>query len=218
MRTNILLAALAATFLSTSANAAISFTSSPGAPDPGPAMGEAIVVDFDNPDAAGYSWTGGLAVKLGTSPGNWATPALDTTQYGVVSSAFMPNSATLTTPSLKSISFYWGSVDDYNSLDVLDTGGNVLLTITGNHLPQQGGDQFIPSTNRRVFISWDGTGSAIGGLTFRSTGVAFEFDDIAASAVPEPATWALLISGFGMVGMAARRRRSADRRPALVTA
>lgn len=28
-------------------------------------------------------------------------------------------------------------------------------------------------------------------------------------AVPEPATWALLLSGFGMVGFAARRRRSA---------
>ena len=25
--------------------------------------------------------------------------------------------------------------------------------------------------------------------------------------VPEPATWALLIAGFGMVGVAARRRR-----------
>ncbi len=29
------------------------------------------------------------------------------------------------------------------------------------------------------------------------------------SAVPEPATWALLIGGFAMVGMAARRRRTA---------
>jgi hypothetical protein len=29
-----------------------------------------------------------------------------------------------------------------------------------------------------------------------------------AGAVPEPATWAVLIAGFGMVGFAARRRRS----------
>ena len=29
-----------------------------------------------------------------------------------------------------------------------------------------------------------------------------------AGAVPEPATWAMLISGFGMVGLAARRRRT----------
>jgi hypothetical protein len=206
MRTNVVVAALAAAFLSSVAHAAVSFTSSPGAPDLGPASGETIVVDFDTPAAAGYSWSGGLAVKLGTLAGNWATPALDTTQYGVVSSAFSPNTATLTTPGLKSISFYWGSVDDYNSLDVLDSVGNVLLTITGSHLPVQGGDQFIPSTNRRVFIAWDGNGAAIGGLKFTSTGVAFEFDDFAAAGVPEPATWGMMILGFGMVGLAARRR------------
>jgi len=39
--------------------------------------------------------------------------------------------------------------------------------------------------------------------------VAFEFDDIAANAVPEPASWAMLIMGFGLVGAAARRRKAA---------
>jgi len=29
--------------------------------------------------------------------------------------------------------------------------------------------------------------------------------------IPEPATWTLLIAGFGLVGAAARRRRSASR-------
>lgn len=29
------------------------------------------------------------------------------------------------------------------------------------------------------------------------------------AAVPEPATWALMISGFGLAGMALRRRRAA---------
>jgi len=32
---------------------------------------------------------------------------------------------------------------------------------------------------------------------------------ITAGAVPEPATWALLIAGFGGIGAAQRRRRSA---------
>ena len=34
------------------------------------------------------------------------------------------------------------------------------------------------------------------------------FQNIVGNPVPEPATWAMLISGFGMVGFAARRRRA----------
>jgi hypothetical protein len=45
------------------------------------------------------------------------------------------------------------------------------------------------------------TGSYQGGLTFN------------ASAVPEPATWAMMLVGFGAIGAAARSRR----RPAKVT-
>lgn len=45
---------------------------------------------------------------------------------------------------------------------------------------------------------------ASGGLTARSV-------SIAAAAVPEPATWAMMIGGFGMIGAAERyRRRSAN--------
>ena len=41
------------------------------------------------------------------------------------------------------------------------------------------------------------------------TGNDFGLDDISLdiAAVPEPTTWALLLAGFGMVGIAARRRR-----------
>jgi len=42
--------------------------------------------------------------------------------------------------------------------------------------------------------------------------IAF-LDGVSLTAVPEPATWALLLAGFGLVGVAARRRR-----PAAVTA
>ena len=35
----------------------------------------------------------------------------------------------------------------------------------------------------------------------------FGIDDISLNAVPEPTSWAMLIAGFGLVGIAARRRR-----------
>lgn len=45
-----------------------------------------------------------------------------------------------------------------------------------------------------------------GDLTFGYAG--YREIDVAGSAVPEPASWAMLIVGFGMVGVAARRRKT----------
>lgn len=189
--------------------AAASFVTTAGSPDPGIGAGEALVVTFDAPAAAGYSWTGNLNVATGSSDAA-AAPAGDATAYGYVSSALNPNWAELSTPDLRSISFYWGSIDDYNMLEVLGAGGSVLLTLTGATpgvgTPPIDGNQILERTNRRVFITAD-AGETITGLRFTSTGVAFEFDDIAANAVPEPATWAMLIVGFGLIGVAARRRQ-----------
>jgi hypothetical protein len=186
---------------------AVTMTSLPGAPDPGPGMGETIVVDFDNANAAGYTWSAGtIATAMGTTGGVAAAPAGDATKYGYVSSALTPNFATLSTPMLKSISLYWGSVDKYNFVDVLGAGNVVLGTFSGGMLPQSDGNQFINSTNRRVTFT-AGTGEVITGLTIRSTGVAFEFDDIAAAPIPEPGTWALMAGGLAAVGFLARRRK-----------
>jgi hypothetical protein len=49
-------------------------------------------------------------------------------------------------------------------------------------------------------------------MSARGTGVAFSVDNIVVNlggAVPEPATWALMLAGFGMAGAAARRRKPA---------
>ena len=202
------LASIAVALLAASAVNAATFTSTPGSPDTGPAAGQNVVVSFDAPNAAGYAFTAGNVTTATGTTGNAAAPAGDMTMYGYVSSTLSPNYATLSTPNVRTISFYWGSVDGFNSVDVLGAGGSLLTTISGGNLPLDNGNQSLGLTNRRVFIT-AGPGENITGLTFRSTGVAFEFDTIAASgAVPEPQTWALLIAGFGMVGLAARRRRT----------
>lgn len=186
---------------------AVSFTSAPGAPDPGAPTGETLVVTFDAPAAAGYSWSGGLLTATGSVSGVYAAPALDATVFGYVSSAHSPNTATLDTPELKSISFYWGSIDTYNMVEILDSGGAVLYTVSGGDFSVADGGQLVPGTNMRVYFT-AGSGESISGLRFTSTGVAFEFDDFAAAGVPEPASWAMLIVGFGLVGATVRRRKA----------
>lgn len=206
---------------SATASQALTYSVAAGAPDPGyAAAGQTLLVDFNSATLpGGYTLTGGYGYSTGTTTGA-AAPAGDTSQYLYVSSAITPNNATLTTAfDLASISFYWGSIDTYNSVEVLGTSGSVpvvLGTYGGSTFSPANGDQSSASTNERVFFT-AGTGEAITGLRFTSTGVAFEVDDVAGSpitegnpngAVPEPAAWALMIAGFGMVGTAARRRRT----------
>jgi hypothetical protein len=211
--------ALAALALITSADAgAVTVTSLAGAPDPGPAPDQSIVVSFDGPAAAGYSWSGGLATSCATINGA-AMPAIgvggNSSCFGYVSSRINVNNATLSTPNLSSISFYWGSIDTYNFVDVLGAGGATIFSFAGSALPPSNGNQGQPATNRRVNVI-AGPGEVITGLRLRSEGVAFEFDSFAAAevinpgggAVPEPATWAMLLAGFGLVGVSARRRRT----------
>lgn len=193
---------------------AATYITAAGAPDPGPAWGEQLVVTFDVPNATGYVFSGGLLTATGALSGAYAAPALDGTIFGYVTSPAAQTVATLSTPDLISISFYWGSIDTHNRLEVLGAAGGVLLDLMGNAPGIVGaptfGNQASDSTNRRIFIT-AGVGEVITGLRFTAGGVAYEFDDFAAieanPGVPEPATWALLIAGFGMVGVAARRRR-----------
>ncbi len=212
----------AAAMLAAGSAQALTYTSVAGAPDPGPGANSQVFVDFDTPVAAtGFTLTGTYGITSGTSAAA-AAPAGDASNYLYVSSALAGNNATLTSPfGLKSIGFYWGSVDTYNSVDVLGTRDGVtttLYTLSGSSLPLANGDQNSPDSNRRVtFVA--GSGEAITGLRFTATGIAYEIDDVAgsllaggsAAAVPEPASWALLLAGFGLVGVAARRRGTVAR-------
>jgi hypothetical protein len=211
--------------------AAVTFFSLGGAPDPGLAKFETMLVNFDTPTAAGIVQTNVGAVGLYTgSSSSAAAPAGDTSRYlgiGKNGSAtfdfrtYFDDQMSL----VRSISLYVGSVDTYNFIDVLDKNLNTVKTIGGSDLPGSNGDQGAAITNRRLYINFLPQ-ETIGGLRFRSTGVAFELDSIGASravfntngnqslsvlpnaAVPEASTWSMLIAGFGLIGLAARRRKS----------
>lgn len=208
-------------------------TTGPGPGDPGLAAFETSLVTFDAPLHAGIVETdaGTVGLFTGTS-GIAAAPAGDTSIYqaiGTGGSATFDFRAYFASrlSAVRSLSVYIGSVDLYNHIDVLDDHLNVVATINGADLPGNNGDQGASITNRRLYINFAAS-EHIGGLTFRSDGVAFEYDTIGASSavfgpipgggntppvlppvvgVPEPASWAMLIVGFGFVASGLRRRR-----------
>lgn len=134
---------------------------------------------------------------------------------GVDSNGVQNSLTLLGKTALSSISVFIGSLDAYNTIQLLGASGNVLGTYTGTDMA---GGSTIPfpgntlaDNNRRV--TFTGTqDTTYYGAKFYNTGQnsAFEFDNVSlTAAVPEPATWAMMILGFGLVGSAMRRRKPA---------
>lgn len=216
-------AALLASIAST-AGAQVTVSSANGAPDPGLALGQTNILDFTNCAAAptGIVITGG-ACKTTSSSGNWAKPAQSLTGGGYYTTTSpYPNSTIVIDFSgwlsnnsynkVLSVSLYWGSVDSYQQLQVLDGSNNVLSTIMGSSLPPANGNQTAQTTNRRLFLDFGGsTQDNFRKLKFVSNQAAFEFDDVAVSAVsrnvPEPESATLVAGALGLFGLFGARRK-----------
>ena len=191
-----------------SAHAAVTFTSTPY--DAGTPAGESMIDNFSDPIAAGYTLSGGT-LETG-SHYNAATPAGDTTQY--LAAIGPSDTATLTSAKLlNALSVYVGSLDSYNFITFSGPSG-FSETLTGSQLTPATltnptgtptGDQFSGDTNR--LFTFDFAADPINEVQFGSNGVSLEFDNISAkaiSAAPEPASWALMIVGVGLIGGALR--------------
>ncbi len=199
-----LLAVAAGLSIATSANA-LTVISSPI--DTPPPAGQSVVYDFDGYVAPGFSLIlSGLAGifdgSLGLVPGVAAPPPGTTTDYLAIQKG---GSATLNTPLISALSVYIGSPDSYNAIRFIGLNG-YDVTLTGAALADGsfGGNQAV---GRRMTYNFGS--DQITQVIFSSSGNSFELDNVAvASVVPEPATWAMMITGFGLLGGAARRRRA----------
>ena len=173
-----------------------------GAPAP---AGHELIWNFDDVQNAGYSvaFSGASGTRTGSSSSAAAPPG-STGAYAAVLGGGS-NSMTLTTPGIAALSIFMGSPDDYNSI-LFNFSDDTFERLTGIELA--GGDYNGNQGIGRRMI-YDFGGKTVTSIVFTSGQNSFEFDNIStlASAVPEPATWAMMIAGFGMAGTAIRRRQ-----------
>ncbi len=165
------------------------------------AFSASLVTPLVDP-ATGQSTTGDVRLYQGDVSGEAVGPKLGTGSFlSILSGSYTLNFAA----GVQVLSFLMGGLDQYNSVTLnFANSGPVILT----------GDQIIGQTLTggpnygsfgRVTYDFGGTDS-LTSVVFASSQAAFEIDDIAA-AVPEPATWGMMILGFGLVGSQLRLRR-----------
>jgi hypothetical protein len=102
------------------------------------------------------------------------------------------------------VSFYWGSVDTYNTVQFYN-GAALVNTFTGTGvIPTLAatGNQTDFGSNRHVTLLSD---VVFDRVVFSSGQNSFEIDNISAG-VPETSTWAMMLLGFAGLAFATYRR------------
>jgi hypothetical protein len=122
------------------------------------------------------------------------------------------------------LGMYYGSIDTYNNIafysngslmqgtgllaDGVLTGTEVLAAMNG-----YSGNQFLPGSNVYVNMFFDMTDN-FDAFEFRTTGVAFEVDNIVAGIAPVPEPSTMMLLGLGLFGMAVYGKRRMDSKKA----
>ena len=177
----------------------------------------ATVVNFNSTPLgglpAGYVGSlGGGQVVQGSVSGAYAAPAGDTSPYLTIPTQGAPGVVTATPGGTHNyFGLYWGSMDSYNTLTFFN-GATQLAAFSGNDIwddPNIGNANGARTWGYRIY--YDFGGANVTSIAFESTQNAFEFDGLGGTVgvVPEPATWAMMIMGFGAAGAMLRRRRTA---------
>lgn len=172
---------------------------------------DAIVETFDLDGSPGFvqgdwDWTTSDAdhhLVSGSTEGIHAAPFGDETNYYSVGAEVPAWAQVDFGVTYEYLGLYWGSVDEYNSLDLL-LDGDTVETITGSMVLDpadgfqgEGGSAYVNISD----VVFDGA-------RFSSSEYAFEFDNVAAG-VPVPATVGLF--AIGLFGLAVTTRRRSPR-------
>ena len=116
-----------------------------------------------------------------------------------------------------------GSISSSGTLSFLDMNGNIVYSVSKTdqdccvHVGQFffGGMDDAPTTMTFHSMTWSGTVTGYDGYTTRTYNdpnlliAAGSVSLSGSAAVPEPASWAMMLGGFGLVGGAMRSRRKA---------
>jgi hypothetical protein len=162
--------------------------------------------------------TGGVAigplVQIKTPPADsdGAPPANSTYPGSAYLSVLAGGQAEfLFSSAVSGFSFDWGSIDSYNTLTLFTTDGPDTVIPGSDFFTPADGNQVAPGTNG-LFTATGTGGTLFNGFRLNSSANSFEIDNVAvAAAVPEPATWAMMLIGFGAVGFGMRRRRGKEK-------
>jgi hypothetical protein len=179
-----------------------------------PVVPSSYTVNFNSPVVAPFALatTAGSGIVTGSVGSQYAQPAFsDGSSYLAVLGGGSGTLAATVASGLAfdSVSFYLGSIDFYNTINILSTTGATIASYTGTQLTAPlpaDGSQPLPQTNRRITFSRSAGDAQIGGVQFLSSQNAAEVDNVV-FAVPEPSTWMFMLAGFGVVGFAMRSRR-----------
>ena len=141
---------------------------------------------------SGSGWQSDTAPKPGvpTAKSVWTFTVAETSFLSVVDRAIPGDVFTLTGDVAGATSFFAGSATDVQASGLL---GSFWINASYSKFAV-----LIAPGTYSFSISGDGRGGSPSGLGVR----------LDSSPVPEPGTWALLVSAFGVVGVMLRRRRS----------